>query len=55
MTMAQVAEDLFHARFFIPQALRAVGVLFSPMVSGWAGVWVAGNKLSGLYLRNHKA
>ena len=24
---------------FIPQPLRAVGVLFSPMVSGWAGGW----------------
>ena len=23
--------------FFTPQPLRAVGVLFSPMVSGWAG------------------
>ena len=23
----------------IPQSLRAVGVLFSPMVSGWAGGW----------------
>ena len=22
-----------------PQPLRAVGVLFSPMVSGWAGGW----------------
>ena len=25
---------------FTPQPLRAFGVLFSPMVSGWAGVWV---------------
>ena len=24
---------------FTPQPLRAVGVLFSPMVSGWAGGW----------------
>ena len=24
-------------RIFTPQPLRAVGVLFSPMVSGWAG------------------
>ena len=34
--------------------LRAVGVLFSPMVSGWAGGQVTGRSLSGLYLRNHK-
>ena len=27
--------------FFTPQPLRTVGVLFSPMVSGWAG-WVGG-------------
>ena len=43
---------------FTPQPLRAVGVLFSPMVSGWAGGWAggraAGNSLSGLYLRNRK-
>ena len=40
----------------------AVGVLFSPMVSGWsggrpggrAGGRAAGNSLSGLYLRNRK-
>ena len=25
-------------RVFTPQPLRAVGVLFSPMVSGWGGV-----------------
>ena len=37
-----------------PQPLRAVGVLFSPMVSGWAGGRAAGNSLSGLYLRNRK-
>ena len=24
-------------RLFTPQPLRAVGVLFSPMMSGWAG------------------
>ena len=29
---------------FIPQPLRAVGVLFSPMVSGWAGGWAGGGK-----------
>ena len=39
---------------FTPQPLRAVGVLFSPMVSGWAGGRVAGKSLSGLYLRNRK-
>ena len=51
---------------FTPQPLRAVGVLFSPMVSGWAGRRVggragrrvggraAGKSLSGLYLRNRK-
>ena len=44
----------FDNRFFTPQPLRAVGVLFSPMVSGWAGGRSAGNSLSGLYLRNHK-
>ena len=36
---------------FTPQPLRAVGVLFSPMVSSWAG---GGKSLSGLYLRNCK-
>ena len=44
-------------QFFTPQPLRAVGVLFSPMVSGWtgrAGGRAAGNSLSGLYLRNRK-
>ena len=52
----------FFVLFFTPQPLRAVGVLFSPMVSGWAGVRAggqaggraAGNSLSGLYLRNRK-
>ena len=42
---------------FTPQPLRAVGVLFSPMVSGWAGGRVVGRReksLSGLYLRNRK-
>ena len=33
---------------FTPQPLRAVGVLFSPMVSGWAGGraggWAAGKE-----------
>ena len=35
---------------FTPQTLRAVGVLFSPMVSGWTGVqegrWVVNRKKS---------
>ena len=43
---------------FTPQPLRAVGVLFSLMVSGGAGGRLvgraAGNSLSGLYLRNRK-
>ena len=39
---------------FTPQPLRAVRVLFSPMVSGWAGGKAAGKSLSGLYLRNRK-
>ena len=43
---------------FTPQPLRAVRVLLSPMVSGWAGGRAvgraAGNNLSGLYLRNRK-
>ena len=29
---------------FTPQPLRAVGVLFSPMVSGWAGGRAGGGK-----------
>ena len=52
----------FFQHVFTPQPLRAVGVLFSPMVSGWAGGRAggrpggraAGNSLSGLYLRNRK-
>ena len=47
---------------FTPQHLRVVGVLFSPMVSGWPGGRASGraggraaeNSLSGLYLRNRK-
>ena len=42
----------FQVTVFTPQPLRAVGVLFSPMVSEWAGV--RGKSLSGLYLRNRK-
>ena len=44
----------FFFPFFTPQPLRAVGVLFSPVVSGWAGWWASGKSLSGLYLRNRK-
>ena len=29
---------------FTPQTLGAVGVLFSPMVSGWVGIQVGGGK-----------
>ena len=32
------------ATLFTPQPLRAVGVLFSPMVSGWAGGWAGDGK-----------
>ena len=34
----------FFTSFITPQPLRAVGVLFSPMVSGWAGGLVGGGK-----------
>ena len=51
---ACIFRDFFVFLFFTPQPLRAVGVLFSPMVSGWAGGRAAGNSLSGLYLRNRK-
>ena len=58
-TCILLKETLF---LVTPQPLRAVGVLFSPMVSGWAGGRpggrvggrAAGNSLSGLYLRNRK-
>ena len=30
-------QTLLVLAIFTPQPLRAVGVLFSPMVSGWAG------------------
>ena len=39
---------------FTPQPLRTVGILFSPMVSGWVFGRAAGKSLSGLYLRNRK-
>ena len=38
---------------FYSTALKGCRVLFSPMLSGWAG-WAAEKSLSGLYLRNHK-
>ena len=47
-----------YAVIFTSQPLRAVGVLFSPMVSEWAGGRVgaraAERNLSGLYLTNRK-
>ena len=43
---------IFLRMVFTPQPLRAVGVLFSLMVSRWAGG--GGKSLSGLYLRNCK-
>ena len=54
--------EMFQVYIFTPQPLRAVGVLFSPMVSGWAGGRpggraggrAMGKSLSGLYLRNRK-
>ena len=43
---------------FEQSSVKGCGVLFSPMVSGWAGGRpggrAAGNSLSGLYLRNRK-
>ena len=44
-----VCNFAVHCHFY-PQPLSAVGVLFSPMVSGQA----AGKSLVGLYLRNRK-
>ena len=66
MDMKFAEQEISH--IFTPQPLRVVGVLFSPMVSGWLkgcrgvvfthgvqmGGWAAGKSLSGLYLRNHK-
>ena len=55
-----VLESMYTTKYtsarmlFTPQPLRAVGVLFSPMVSRWAGGRAAGKSLSGLYLRNRK-
>ena len=40
---------------FLPHSPEgAVRVLFSSMVSGWAGGLAVGKSLSGLYLRNRK-
>ena len=40
---------------FTPQPLRAVRVMFSPMVYyGWLGGLAVGKRLSRLYLRNCK-
>ena len=39
---------------FTPQPLRAVGVLVSPMVSGWAVGLAMGKSLSGLYRKKRK-
>ena len=39
-----VILQLINDTVFTPQPLRAVGVLFSPMVSGWAGGWAGGGK-----------
>ena len=33
-----------HTVFFTPQSLRAVGVLFSPMVSRWVSGWACSGK-----------
>ena len=33
------SQDVTGKVIFTPHTLRAVGVLFSPMVSGWAGGW----------------
>ena len=35
-----------------PQPLRAVRILFSPVVSGWVGRRAVGRSFSGLYRRN---
>ena len=58
MSKSLVTSKVLNLEGFTPQPLMAVGVLFSPMVSGWSGGWLggraAGNSLSGLYLRNRK-
>ena len=62
MSKCELSLKVLQIAIFTPQPLRAVGVLFSNMVSGWAGGRLggrangraAGNSLSGLYLRNRK-
>ena len=48
MTSLSIMTSESKILIFTPQPLRAVGVLFSPMVSGWAGGrpggWVGGGK-----------
>ena len=39
---------------FYPTALKGFGVLFSPMVSGWAGPVGRRENLSRPYLKQHK-
>ena len=52
MAMYYVGMIEFNPKFYLftSQPLRAVGLLFSPMVGGRA----AGRRLSGLYLGNRK-
>ena len=60
--VSTIAAPISEQPFFTLQPLRAVGVLFSPVLSGLsggqlvgrAGGRAAGQSLSGLYLRNHK-
>ena len=48
------ADFAVEQKHFLPHSLlRAVGVLFSALVSGWVGLWAVGKGLSGLYLRNY--
>ena len=37
-------KSMYALKLFTPQPLRAVGVLFSPMVSRWAGGQAGGGK-----------
>ena len=39
ITLFHISISVKILEFFYPQPLRAVGVLFSPMVSGWASGW----------------
>ena len=45
--MAATGVNKMAAMVFTPQPLRAIGVLFSPMVSGWAGGRVGGRRRLG--------